>query len=91
MENNIVATDWERSKDADKLLEFKVKGYIQLGIKGSIVIDFFSWFKKPTAKDFDWRPTFLRFPEGEGKDFGTRYIPMPKSGQTAKPDPVKTE
>jgi hypothetical protein len=91
MDNSITATDWERSKDADKLLEFKVKGSIQLGIKGSVVIDFFSWFKKPTAKDFDWKPTFLRFPEGEGKDFGTRYIPMPKSGQTAKPDPVKTE
>lgn len=90
MENTIVATDWERSKDADKLLEFKVKGSIQLGLKGAIVIDFFSWFKKPTARDFDWKPTFLKFPEGEGADFGTRYIPMPKSGQTAAPDPVKT-
>jgi hypothetical protein len=91
-ENNIVASDWARSADADKLLEFKVKGYIQLGIKGSIIIDFFKWvIKNPVAKNFDWKPTFLRFPEGAAADFGTRYIPMPKSGQTAAPDPVKTE
>lgn len=87
MKNTISATEWERSKDADKLLEFKVKGSIQLGLKGSIVIDFFSWFKKPTAKDFDWAPTFLKFPESGDADLGTRYIPMPKSGTTATPDP----
>ena len=92
MENTITLGDWEGSEDPDKLLEFKLKGFIQLGIKGSITVDVMSWFHVPPVnKDFNWKPTFLKFPEGDGKVLAKMYLPMPKSGRTAKSDPVKTE
>lgn len=92
MENTITLGDWEGSEDPDKLLEFKLKGFIQLGIKGSITVDVMSWFHVPPVnKDFNWKPTFLKFPEGDGKVLAKMYLPMPKSGRTAKPGPVKTE
>jgi hypothetical protein len=56
------------------LLGCKVRGGIQLGIKGAARANVWRW---EVSKEFDWKPDWLKWPKEEGEGFFLPLVPEP--------------